>query len=87
MNIDDMYTHCMSQTKALKCIVQYASAFYADDRLPTLTLIGNDRQLNLHMATSMVANGRLGLCEIEKQAITRERKHFSEICKLKTFGV
>ena len=35
----------------------------------------------------MTANGRLGLCESEKQAITLERKPFSEICKLKTYGV
>ena len=37
-----------------------------------------------HVATSMIANGRLGLCESEKQAITREWNLFSEICKLKT---
>ena len=39
------------------------------------------------MTTSLIANGCLGLCESKKQDITRERKLFSEIYKLKTFGV
>ena len=39
------------------------------------------------MATSKNFKWPTWLCENEKQAITRERKLFSEIRQLKTFGV
>ena len=49
-----------------------------------LMLVGNDRQLNL-------PHGNLKLpswpCKSEKEAITREKKTFSEICQLETLGV
>ena len=52
-----------------------------------LMLVDNGCQLNFYVATSMLKKWPPSPCKSEEQAIARERKHFSEICKLQTFRV
>ena len=50
-------------------------------------IVGNGRQLNLPHGNFNDCKWPPWTCESEKQAIIRQRKHFSEICILKNFGV
>ena len=63
----------------------YKVPFLSDDHLPTLR---RGRQTNLlHGNFNELQMAVLAVQKGKKQAITRERKLFSEIHQLKTFGV
>ena len=66
------------------CWISYEYSKYlftSDDHYLLLALIGKGRRTNLLLGNLWIANGWLGRAK-KKQAVTQERKLFSEICKL-----